>query len=158
MKVYLASDHAGLELKTVLVEWLQVEGHEVVDVGPHEYDSNDDYPDFIIPMAQKVAQDLGSFGIAIGASGQGEAMAANRVRGARAALYYGPASRSQTDLSGKTLNMITSTREHNNANILSLGARFMSEEEVKSAVALWLSTPFSNEERHARRIAKLDHE
>lgn len=147
MEIYLASDHAGFALKHTLVEFLRAQGHMVSDMGPHELVPGDDYPDYIIPLAQKVAQHKGSFGIAIGKSGEGEAIAANRVPGARAAEYY-----------GGTMDVITLTRQHNDANILSLGAGFVGEEDAKQAVTLFLATPFSGEERHERRIEKLDHE
>ncbi len=146
MKVYLASDHAGFALKNALTEFLLAAGHEAVDLGPHDLDPKDDYPDFIGPLALRVSQEIGSFGIAIGSSGQGEAMAANRTPGARAMEFY-----------GGDMEIIRAAREHNNANILSLGARFVSEELAKEAVTLFLGTPFSGEERHARRIEKLDH-
>jgi ribose 5-phosphate isomerase B len=156
MKVYLASDHAGFELKQSLIEFVTALGYEVADMGPLSYTEDDDFPDFILPMAKKVAGESGSMGIAIGASGQGEAMAANRVKGVRAAVYYGPAAGDQTDAEGNVMDVLTSTRAHNNANILSIGARFVSGEDVEKAVRLWLSTPFSGDERHVRRNAKLD--
>ena len=157
MKIYIGTDHAGFEFKNKLVEYLKGLGHEVVDKGPFEYDANDDYPDFITPVAVAVAHDmevgLPNMGIILGGSGQGEAMCANRVKGARAGVYYGGAG-TQTDISGNKINMIQSLREHNNANILSIGARFINEDEVKSAIKLFIETPFSNDERHIRRINK----
>lgn len=144
MTIYLASDHAGYELKEALIPFLRERGLEVEDVGPVTLDPADDYPDYILPMAAKVAQNKGSFGIGIGGSGQGEAIVANRVKGVRAAVYYGGDKK-----------ILTLSREHNDANVLSLGARFVSVDEAKEAVALWLATPFSNEERHVRRIQKL---
>lgn len=155
MKVYIGTDHAGFELKNKLVEYLKELGHDVSDQGPFEYDAQDDYPDFIFPVAEAVGSDIGSFGIVLGGSGQGEAMCANRVSGVRAAVYYGEAG-TQEDMSGNTLGMIASTREHNNANVLSIGARFLSEEQVKDAIKLFLETPFSGDERHVRRIKKID--
>lgn len=151
----MASDHAGFELKRKMVLFVQELGHIVEDLGPHEFDPLDDYPDFIMPLARAVVSN-GGLGIAIGASGQGEAMAANRIKGARAAVYYGAAKQEQTDASGERLDLLTSSREHNNANILSLAARFLLEEEAMEAVRQWLSTPFSAEARHVRRIKKLD--
>ncbi len=130
-------------------------GYDVVDLGPFSYDKDDDYPDLIRPVAMAVAGDEGSMGVILGGSGQGEAMCANRVKGARAAVFYGGA-RSQTDVAGETLDMIASMREHNNANIISLGARFMTEDEVKDAVKRFLELPFSGNDRHTRRIKKLD--
>lgn len=150
MQVLLASDHAGFELKLLLVAYLVSEGHEVTDMGPFELHREDDYPDFCIPLAQKVGGDPALMGIVIGFSGQGEAMAANRVKGARAAVYYGPL------VGTNPLEILRLSREHNNANILSLGAKFLSVDEAKEAVAVWLATDFSQGERHIRRIQKLD--
>ncbi len=146
MKLYLASDHAGFALKTTLIAYLRGVGHEVENVGPFEFAEHDDYPDFCIPCAQKVVADVGSKGVISGLSGQGEAMAANRVVGARAAVYYGGPE-----------EILQLSRQHNDANILSLGAGFLSPEDAERVVAEWLSTPFSGEERHVRRIQKLDH-
>lgn len=144
LKIYVGTDHAGFELKQKLVSFLEELGHEVEDFGAHEYDKDDDYPDFIIPVACAVSKDTDSRGIILGGSGQGEAMAANRISGVRAAVYY-----------GGDLELIKLSREHNNANILSLGARFLNEAEAKEAVRLWLETPFSKDERHIRRIKKI---
>lgn len=145
MKVILGSDHAGYELKEYLKGVLQEEGIEFEDVGPHEYVKTDDYPDFCIPAAQKVAEDLkNNKGVVLGWSGQGEAFSANKVKGIRAVVYYG----GQPD-------MMKLTREHNNANILSLGAHFLSEDEAKAAVLQWLKEPFTEEPRHVRRINKI---
>lgn len=143
MRVYLAADHAGFALKGVLLEMLRAEGHEAVDLGASALDSADDYPDYIMPLAERVAADPSAFGIVLGGSGQGEAMAANRIKGARAAVFY-----------GGTRDIVRLAREHNDANILSLGARFVSEDEAREAVRIFLATPFSGEERHTRRIAK----
>lgn len=154
MKIFIAFDHAGYELKEKLKLFLAEEGHQVEDCGALTFDEDDDYPDFIRPCAEKVAATLGSFGIIGGASGQGEAMVANRVPGVRAALYYGEPDRKQTDMDGKESDMITSTRKHNDANVLSLGARFISEEEAKEVVRRFLTTAFSGNERHVRRLAK----
>lgn len=160
MKIYLATDHAGFELKNSLVAYVQECGHEAVDCGAHEYDVADDYPPLIAEAARKLSQDAAagkdSRAIVIGASGQGEAMVANRFKGVRCALYYGAPKSSQVDATGKELNMLQSTRIHNNANALSLGARFLSEEEAKEAVRVWLDTTFSGEERHARRVQQID--
>lgn len=156
MKVYFASDHAGFELKQLLIEFVGALGYATEDCGPATLNPEDDYTDFVIPMAKKVAAESGALGIAIGASGEGEAMAANRVKGVRAAVYYGPAAIAQTDVEGNVMDVLTSTRAHNNANVLSIGARFVSGEDVEKAVRTWLSTPFSGDERHVRRIAKLD--
>lgn len=159
MKVYLAADHAGFELKNLLLEHVRGLGHETEDCGALTLDKNDDYPKFIADAARKLSSDVAaghdSRAIVIGASGQGEAMVANRFRGVRCALFYGAAGE-QTDAGGKKLDMITSTREHNDANALSLGARFLSENAAKEAVSRWLSIPFSGEERHSRRIKQID--
>ena len=161
MKIYFASDHAGFEMKNQLLAYVRDElGHEVEDCGAFSLDTNDDYPAIIANAARKLSADAlegtDSRAIVAGASGQGEAMVANRFRGVRCALYYGPAAKEQTDASGKSLDMIASTREHNDANALSLGLRFVSLEEAKRAVSTFLSTPFSSEERHARRIGQID--
>ncbi|GET21537.1 MULTISPECIES: RpiB/LacA/LacB family sugar-phosphate isomerase [Prolixibacter] len=147
--IYLASDHAGFELKKQIGEFLKEMNLDFEDVGPHTYDAQDDYPDFIIPAAEKVAEKpLENKGIVLGGSGQGEALAANKVKGVRAALYYG----------GST-DIITLSRVHNNANVLSLGARFLTMDEIKEVIKLWLATDFTEEERHARRLDKiLDYE
>lgn len=155
MKIYIGTDHAGFELKEKLKVYIGELGYEVIDKGPFTYDKDDDYPDLIRPVAEAVASDVGSMGVILGGSGQGEAMCANRVNGARAAVFYGGAS-TQTDISGNTLDMIGSMREHNNANIISIGARFMTEDEVKNAVKRFLELPFSGDPRHSRRINKLD--
>ena len=144
MKIHLATDHAGLELKEKVKLYLSDLDYEVIDHGAYKYDALDDYPDFIFPCANAVSNDPESKGIILGGSGQGEAMAANRVKGARAAVFYnGPDE------------IIKLSRQHNNANILSLGARFMSEEEMYKTIEVWLSTDFESG-RHQRRIEKLD--
>lgn len=144
MKIHVATDHTGLELKNSIREYLIDEGHDVTDHGAHEYDALDDYPDFIFPCAQAVAADPESRGIILGGSGQGEAMAANRIKGVRAAVFYnGPGE------------IVKLSREHNNANMLSLGARFMTEDEIYDIINMWLNEPFGGG-RHQRRIDKLD--
>jgi|TARA_B110000495_G_scaffold117038_1_gene101595 ribose 5-phosphate isomerase B len=144
MKIHIATDHAGLDLKNIIRDYLISKGHEVTDHGAHEYDALDDYPDYIFPCAKAVASDLESRGIILGGSGQGEAMAANRVKGVRAAVFYnGP------------VEIVKLSREHNNANILSLGARFMTEDEIYGVIEMWLDEPFEGG-RHQQRIDKLD--
>ena len=144
MKIHLATDHAGLELKNIIKEHLENQDHDVIDHGAHEYDALDDYPDFIFPCAEAVAADPKSRGIILGGSGQGEAMTANRVKGVRAAVFYnGPEE------------IVKLSREHNNANILSLGARFMNQAEIYDVIEMWLAEPFEGG-RHQRRIEKLD--
>lgn len=144
MIIHIATDHAGLELKEKVKSYLSKLDYEVIDHGAYEYDALDDYPDFIFPCANAVSNDLNSKGIILGGSGQGEAMAANRVKGVRAAVFYnGPDE------------IIKLSRQHNDANILSLGARFMSDQEMYKIIELWLSTDFESG-RHKRRIEKLD--
>ena len=155
MKIYLGTDHAGYELKNKLKDYLSGLGHEVEDKGPFAFDKEDDYPDFIFPVAHAVAADAGSFGVILGGSGQGEAMCANRVKGARAGVYYGDLAM-QVDSDGKSIDMVTSLREHNNANIIYIGARFLDEEKVKAAIQKFITTEFPGGERHVRRITKLD--
>jgi ribose 5-phosphate isomerase B len=144
--IFISSDHAGFQLKNAIIKFLTKEGIPVTDIGPFEYNESDDYPDYIIPAAQEVAKNPETDkGIVIGGSGQGEAIAANKVRGVRAALYY-----------GGNKDIITLSREHNNANVLSLGARFLTEAEAIEVVQLWLKTNFTEEERHKRRLQKID--
>ncbi|MEI6296645.1 MAG: RpiB/LacA/LacB family sugar-phosphate isomerase [bacterium] len=145
MKIFIASDHAGFNLKEVLVKYLEKLDYEVIDKGPEVLDLNDDYPDFISLVAKEVSNNPKVKGIVIGGSGQGEAMVANRFPGVRASVYYGGA-----------IGMIRTTREHNDSNILSLGARFLIDEDAKEAVKLWLDTPFGSDERHISRIRKIE--
>ncbi len=145
MKVHIGTDHAGFQMKEMLKPYLASLGYEVIDHGAFEYHEGDDYPDFVKPVAEAVLNDLdGSRGIVLGASGQGEDMVADKVDGIRSAEYY-----------GGNLEVVKLAREHNNANILSLGARFLSDDEAKHAVKLFLETPFSDEARHLRRIEKI---
>src|SRR6185295_2864093 len=134
MKLYIAADHGGFALKENLKPFLMSLGHEVEDCGAHTLDMADDYPVFVLALAKKVAADPNSRGIVIGGSGQGEAMAANRIKKVRAALYYGEPANKQVDADGKTLDMISSTREHNDSNVLSLAGRFLSDEDAKDAI------------------------
>jgi len=142
MRVHIGSDHAGLELKNSLVDHLKKSGHDVVDHGPHEYDALDDYPVFCIPAAQGVANESGSFGIVLGGSGNGEQMAANKVKGIRAALVW----------SVQTAKL---AREHNDANVIAIGGRMHTIEVCKELIDVFLATPFSNDERHIRRIGQV---
>jgi ribose 5-phosphate isomerase B len=143
-KIYLGTDHAGFRLKESVKAFLKKAGYPTEDVGAYSYDSEDDYPDFIHKAAKKVSKDKRSFGIVFGGSGQGEAITANKVKGVRAALYY-----------GKNIDIIGLSRAHNDANVLSLGARFLTEKEGVKVVKIWLNTPFSNKGRHLRRIKKI---
>jgi ribose 5-phosphate isomerase B len=142
VRVYLGSDHAGFELKQRLVEHLRSLGHEPVDCGPFGYDADDDYPPFVLRAAAGVAGEPGSVGIVIGGSGNGEAIAANKVRGIRCALAF----------SEETARL---GREHNDANVLSLGARMYDADTAVRFAEVFLATPFSGAQRHARRIAQL---
>ncbi|MFI6097607.1 ribose-5-phosphate isomerase [Lentzea sp. NPDC051213] len=142
MRVYLGADHAGFELKGLLAEHLASQGHEVIDVGPYEYDAEDDYPPFCIDAATRVVADAGSLGVVIGGSGNGEQIAANKVKGARAALAWNP-------------EIARLSRQHNNANLIGLGARQHTTEEAFAIVDAFVAEPFSDEARHARRIGLL---
>ena len=142
MRVHLGSDHAGLELKDHLMAWLTGQGHEPVDHGPFQYDALDDYPVFCLRAAEAVAAEPDSLGVVIGGSGNGEQMAANKVAGVRAALVW----------SEETAVL---AREHNNANVISVGGRMHPVEDMIRFVEVFLTTPFTGEERHVRRIAML---
>ncbi len=153
MKIYIGTDHAGYVLKEKIVSSLRTQEYEVKDMGAYEYDEHDDYPDFVVPVAREVSKDPeNSRGIILGATGQGEAIAANRFPHVRAVVYYGEADCVVDD----EADIILRSREHNNANILSLGARYITEEGVMNVVNLWLNTPFTSTERHVRRLAKID--
>ena len=146
MKIHIATDHAGLEFKTKLAEHLKIRGYDVVDHGAHEYDPDDDYPEFIINAAEAVAKDIRedteALGVVFGGSGNGEQMAANKVVGIRAALVW---NESTAKLA----------REHNNANVISIGARQHSESEALGLIDTFLETPFSGDERHVRRVQQI---
>ncbi|MCX6753373.1 MAG: RpiB/LacA/LacB family sugar-phosphate isomerase [Candidatus Nomurabacteria bacterium] len=145
MKIYIGADHAGYELKEKLKTYLGGLKYEVIDKGAFTLDPSDDYPTFIHPVAESVAGDETSRGIVLGGSGQGEAIDANRVKKVRACEYY-----------GGTSEVVRVSREHNNANILSIGARFVTEDQAKEAVKVFLETEASNDERHIRRNNELD--
>ena len=142
MRVYLGSDHAGYELKTHLVSHLGRQGFEVIDVGPHTFDPDDDYPVFCLHTAARVVADPGSLGVVIGGSGNGEQIAANKVAGVRAALAW----------SVETARL---AREHNDANVVGIGARQHTLDEATAIVEAFLATPFSHNERHVRRIGQI---
>lgn len=144
-KIFLAADHAGFEMKEHVKAHLQGNNYQVEDCGSFKYDAEDDYPEFMIKAAKKVASNNGSRGIIFGGSGQGEAIVANKVKGIRAAVY-----------SCKNLDLIRLSRAHNNANVLSIGARFIGREHALKAVKLWLSTDFSGEPRHKRRLGQIE--
>lgn len=143
--IYLGTDHRGYELKEKIKQWLPEMGYPYEDLGAHSFDPQDDYPDFISQVAERVSRDPSARGIVLGGSGQGEAMAANRYSGVRAAVYYGGP--------GEILKL---SRQHNDANVLSLGALLIGEAEARTALELWLSTAFSHEEKHRRRIQKIE--
>ena len=154
MTILLGTDHAGFELKEALVPYVRDElGYDVEDLGAYEYNEEDDYPDFIAPVAQKVSADPDrNLGIVLGGSGQGEAIVANRFPRVRAVVFNTPREcRDPNDP-----NEITLSREHNQANVLSLGARFLEEDEAKRAVKKWLETPPESEPRHVRRLEKIE--
>lgn len=145
MHIFLGTDHAGYAHKEAVKEALQAAGYQVTDCGAFHHDADDDYPDFIIPaVTAMVRAGVGARAIVFGGSGQGEALLANKYAEVRAAVYYG----------GST-DIVTLSRAHNDANVLSLGARFITEEEAVAAVMLWLTTDFSKEERHVRRLQKV---
>jgi ribose 5-phosphate isomerase B len=142
MKIHIGSDHAGLEFKAVIIAHLKKSGHDVTDHGPHEFDSQDDYPVFCIPTALATAADQSSFGIVLGGSGNGEQIAANKVKGVRAALVW----------SVETAKL---ARQHNDANIISIGQRMHDQALCLQLVDIFLETSFSADERHVRRINQI---
>ncbi len=142
MRVYVGCDHAGFELKELLISALGDRGHDVVDVGAHDFDPQDDYPVFCLAAASRVVGDPGSIGVVIGGSGNGEQIAANKVPGARAALAW-------------SVEIATLARQHNDANVVGIGARMHSATDAIAIVEAFLATDFSGDERHARRIAQL---
>ena len=146
-KIYIGSDHAGYELKEKLKTYIQNLNIQIIDKGAFDLNNEDDYPDFIIPVAKAVTGDPESLGIVLGGSGQGEQISANKINGVRAIEYY-----------GGNLEIVRFGREHNDANILSLGARFMNEDEAENAIELFINTPFGEEERHKRRLDKIKNE
>ena len=160
MKIYLATDHAGLEIKNKVIEYLKELGYVPEDCGAFEYNKDDDYPDLISNAARKVSENPDSFGIIFGGSGQGEAIVANKFKNVRCALFYSPALPAQAiDINGNEstneFEMLRLTRAHNNSNMLSLGIRFLTEEQIKTAVRIFLESPFPGDERHKRRVDKI---
>jgi ribose 5-phosphate isomerase B len=144
MRIHIGSDHAGLEFKNELIEHLVSQGHDVTDHGPYEYDALDDYPDFCIPTARAVSKDPTSLGIVLGGSGNGEQIAANKVKGIRAALVW-------------SIETAKLAREHNNANVISVGQRLHDSQFVKDLIDTFIATPFPGDDRHVRRIEKISH-
>ncbi len=143
MRLHIGGDHAAYELQRALVGWLTEQGHDVVDHGPEDYDDQDDYPVFVLRAAEAVAGEPGSLGIVLGGSGNGEQMAANKVRGIRAALCH-------------TVELARLAREHNDAQVISLGGRFTTFEDAKQMVQAFVDTAFSGAERHRRRVDMVD--
>jgi ribose 5-phosphate isomerase B len=143
MRVHIGGDHAAYDLKVALVGFLQAKGYDVVDHGPAHFDALDDYPVAVLRAAESVSGDLGSFGVVLGGSGNGEQMAANKVRGIRAALAY-------------NVETAELARTHNDAQVLSIGARMNTTDEAMAMVETFLTTPFSGDPRHARRLAMVD--
>lgn len=142
MRIYLGADHAGFEAKKLIADHLEKSDHEVVDCGAFEYDANDDYPAFCIAAAERTVADPGSLGIVLGGSGNGEQIAANKVKGVRCALAWSP----------ETARL---AREHNNAQVIGIGGRMHSEDEILAIVDAFLDQAWSKEERHQRRIDTL---
>ena len=153
MKIFIGTDHAGYVLKEKLVSFLKLQGYEVIDKGAFEYEEKDDYPDFVIPVAKEISKNPDTTrGIILGGTGEGEAIAANKFPHVRAVVYYGKAKPLVDDES----DIIIRSRQHNNSNILSIGARYFTEESMMDAVNLWLNTAFSKDEKHIRRLGKID--
>ncbi|KKR69805.1 MAG: Ribose-5-phosphate isomerase B [Candidatus Nomurabacteria bacterium GW2011_GWB1_40_7] len=156
MKIYIGTDHAGYVLKEKLVSTLKAQGHEVFDEGAYSYNETDDYPDFVSKVARAVSEDEHDStkvrGIILGGTGQGEAIVANRFPHVRAIVYYGKSTPVVEDESG----ILARSRAHNDANVLSLGARYFTEEDMMEIVNFWLNAPYSGDERHIRRLKKID--
>ena len=145
MKIYIGSDHAGFEMKKDLISYLLQNNHEIIDCGPKEYVHDDDYPDYVSIVADHISKEKNVIGIVIGRNGQGEAIVSNRFQNVRCAVFYGGSK-----------HMITLSREHDDANMISLGSSFLTNEEARRAVDLFLHTKFSGDERHIRRIKKIE--
>ncbi len=160
IKIILAADHAGFQLKNKIKTWLEGEGYTVLDVGAHTLVPEDDYPVYMSSASLKVAEDMtgATKAIIFGGSGQGEAIVANRFPGVRAVVWYGDVTAGDVSSGGAPagLDIIKLSREHNDANVLSIGARFVNEDQAKSAIKKWLDTPFSGEEKHQRRNEQID--
>jgi ribose 5-phosphate isomerase B len=143
-KIFLSGDHAGFKMKEKIRDWTKLKGFEILDFGPFAYDEKDDYPDFVIPMSRALVKDRTIRGIIIAGSGEGEAIVANKIKGIRAMVYH-----------GKNLRIVKTAREHNNANVLCLGSRFVGENEMKKAIMIFLKTKFDGG-RHERRLKKFE--
>jgi ribose 5-phosphate isomerase B len=161
MKIALSTDHAGYQALKELKHFLESQGYECRDYGPENFNPEDDYPDFIFAAAKAVARGDCDCGIIFGGSGQGEAMAANRTKGIRCAVFYSPATAIQAiDATGTMSNdpyeILKLSRSHNHANMLSLAGRFLTSQQINNAAKVWLETPYSDDQRHVRRVQKLD--
>jgi ribose 5-phosphate isomerase B len=162
MKIFLGTEHAGFQHKEYIKEGLLDAGYDVQDLGAFEYDKDDDYPEYIKKVAEAVvAEGEGAKGVVFGGSGQGEAMVANRYEGIRCALFYGEATPLEKEYrdeekGDRGIEIIKLSREHNNANMISIGARFVKDKDALFGVLRWLDTDFSREERHERRIEAID--
>ncbi len=160
MKIYIATDHSGFMLKEHLKKVLTEKGYIVEDCGAYDYNKDDDYPDFIGKASEMVSKNTDDRAIVIGGSGEAEAIVANKFPNVRAALFYSPCKPiSEADVTGRKSDdpyeIVRLSRQHNNANVLSLGARFLSMDEAVEAVEIWLKEPFSEDSRHVRRIEKI---
>lgn len=159
MKIFIGADHAGYTLKGLLKAYLTELGHEVEDKGAYEFVEHDDYPDYVSAVTESVVSTPESVGVVLCGTGQGEIMVANRIPGIRAALFYGPMlPKSPVEINGREstdpYEIVRLARLHNDANILALSARFISEDEAREAIQIFLETKFSGEERHVRRLSK----
>jgi ribose 5-phosphate isomerase B len=153
MKIFIATDHEGYVLKETLLTFLKAKGYEVIDKGAYSYNEEDDYPDFAAQVAREVSKDPeGSRGVILGGTGEAEAIVSNRFPHVRAIAYYGKA----TPVVDVEAGILARSRKHNNSNVLSLGARYFTEESMMEVVNYWLITPYMSEERHIRRLAKID--
>lgn len=163
MKIAITCDHTGFNAMTEIKIFIESLGHGCINLGPKSLSTSDDYPDFVVPAAKAIATGQYDRAIVVGGSGQGEAMSANRINGVRCAVFYGTAvPKRSVDVNGSISHdpyeILKLTRMHNDSNMLSLAARFLSPADINRAIKIWLDTEFLGEPRHARRIAKLDKE
>jgi ribose 5-phosphate isomerase B len=161
LKIYFGADHGGYQLKEILKEYARELGHETTDLGNSVFDIDDNYPDFIMPVAQAVNKDSEALGVVVGGSGQGEAIAANKLKYVRAFTFYGPALPIEAvDASGRKsddrFENVRLSRLHNHSNIISFGGRFVAPEDAKTAFKIWLDTPYDTKDRYVRRIKQVE--
>lgn len=161
MKIALATDHAGFERLQKIEEHLEATGHEFHNFGPPSFNPEDDYNEFVVAAAKAVLSGEYEVGIILGGTAEGEGMAVNRLLGVRCTVWYGPAVAieaidAEGNMSDDPYEILRLSRQHNHANVLSLAGRFVDDNIAKKAIDIWLSTPWSDEERHKRRVAKLD--